>query len=310
MKNFRSSSIKFILSSVLILLIFSFLFFKIVNEWDSLSGIKCWNHPVFILIHLGFLILTFISFTFGWFLTLKINNQRVAYHKSSYIWLVSNLGKYIPGKIFMFAGRTMMSKMIGVRKTECISAMTLEHFYMLLATFPFLIILVDKGHYFNSLGSWAIFFPVVFVGIVFFLKPQLFFDMFNRFLVKAGQEEIDASPSLQHNFFIVINYLIGWSFYGLSGVVLLYAFEFGNYISIFSVMSVFIASWMIGFASLLTPGGLGVREGIIVLLLRPEIQTSEAILIALTARMTWTVIEMTGVVIGLFLGKLIVKSPV
>ena len=96
-------------------------------------------------------------------------------------------------------------------------------------------------------------------------------------------------------------YFVGWLFYGLSGMLLSYAILEPSSISWFTLVVAFVASWVVGYISLLTPGGLGIREAVLVSLLTPEVQISHAITLAIIARLSWTLIEMAGALIGLTL---------
>jgi hypothetical protein len=58
-----------------------------------------------------------------------------------------------------------------------------------------------------------------------------------------------------------------------------------------AMVGVFSLSWIAGFIIFLTPGGLGVREGAIVFLLNPFMPSSVAILIAIIARVWWSIAE-------------------
>jgi hypothetical protein len=98
-------------------------------------------------------------------------------------------------------------------------------------------------------------------------------------------------------------YFICWLAYGTSGVFLIEALGFGPVVSVVDVVATFVAAWMIGFLSFVTPGGIGVREAALALLLGATLPTPEAITVALLARLSWTLVEMIGVVVGLLIGR-------
>jgi hypothetical protein len=55
---------------------------------------------------------------------------------------------------------------------------------------------------------------------------------------------------------------------------------------------IYTLAWMVGFLSLLTPGGLGVREGIMTFFLSLYMPVSMAIIVALLARVWNTIAEL------------------
>ncbi len=69
------------------------------------------------------------------------------------------------------------------------------------------------------------------------------------------------------------------------------------------IMSIFAFAWSIGFMTLITPGGLGVREGILSLLLTSCLPPATATLIALLSRIWVICIEiiLAGVAFGCYM---------
>ena len=53
------------------------------------------------------------------------------------------------------------------------------------------------------------------------------------------------------------------------------------------MMGIYAAAWTVGFLSVITPGGLGIREGMLSLLLSAYLPSSTATLVALLSR-TWS----------------------
>ena len=100
---------------------------------------------------------------------------------------------------------------------------------------------------------------------------------------------------------LIAGYFSGWLCYGFGGMLLSYALGVPQSVSWITLVVAFIASWVVGYISLLTPGGLGVREIVLVGLLTPEIQPAHAMALALIARLSWTLIELMGSVVGVAL---------
>jgi len=302
--RFKTYSLKLFLPYGIALIIFWFIIYYLDSDKGTLLYLRWQAHPWLILAHIILLILMFATFVFGWVLSLYATGQDIDLaRRSSFTWLVANLGKYIPGKIFMFAGRIELSKKIGIRRASILSAMTFEHFFLFITTSPFLIWILIQGYRPSSIFVFVIIPLLFFTGILIFIKPQLLLKIINQLLTMMRREPIQFSPSPIIMFFMLCIYLIGWIIYGISGVFLTYAMEIGGNIPFYTIMAAFVSSWAIGFASLLTPAGLGVREAILIFILHPEVPVSQAIVLSILARITWTIIEMSGVIIGLFLGK-------
>ena len=66
-----------------------------------------------------------------------------------------------------------------------------------------------------------------------------------------------------------------------------------------ALIATWAAAYVIGYLSLLTPGGLGVREGVMILLLAPLFPAPVPTIIALAARLWMIVAEVVGAGIAL-----------
>lgn len=87
--------------------------------------------------------------------------------------------------------------------------------------------------------------------------------------------------------------LAGWAFLGLSQVAVIRAVSpvnFGLGLGALVVAGVALAT-MTGFAVAVLPGGLGVREGVLMATLEPAVGAKTAVLAALALRLTWVLGE-------------------
>ena len=62
-------------------------------------------------------------------------------------------------------------------------------------------------------------------------------------------------------------------------------------------------TWVVGLLAFLTPGGLGVREGALALLLSPFLPVPLPTVVALLARVWWTVAELISVATAMLVGR-------
>lgn len=275
---------------------------NLIESFGYLLELRWWNHPWILLVHLLLLSLVFFTFAAAWAMALKVGGQSFSFAGATHCWFVANAGKYVPGKVFMFAGRLSLCAKIGVRQSACFWALALEHFFLLLATLPFLVPLLLHGFMPNTVFIYT-FCSILLVAIVLTIKPGLLFTLINRVLVRMQRKPLPAVPSSTNMLLLLGIYFFAWTLYGLSGVILTGVLEIQTAPSALVIASVFVVSWVVGFLSILTPGGIGVREATLILLLQPSMAAPQALALALLARATWTIIEIAGVGIGLWLGK-------
>jgi glycosyltransferase 2 family protein len=96
-------------------------------------------------------------------------------------------------------------------------------------------------------------------------------------------------------------YLTMWGFHGLSLVLLLKAFGLEQSPNVFETSFIFSLSWLAGFAVVIVPSGLGVREFALSGLLAAQfaLLTEAASVIAVTSRLTIYLAEIAWLVLGL-----------
>jgi uncharacterized membrane protein YbhN (UPF0104 family) len=299
---FKRKAVVKIFFSIVAVFAIGFCATKLIQSLDSLLKLQWWNHPWLLLVHLSFLSLIFFTFAAGWAVALGVCGQSFSIAGVTYCWLVANAGKYIPGKVFMFAGRLSLCSKIGVRQSACFWALALEHFFMLLAALPFLVPVFLQGYMPDAIFIYA-FCSIVLVTVLLTVKPDLFARLINQMLMRMQREPLHIVLSSTNMLLLLGIYFVAWTIYGLSGVILINVLEIQTALSGIVIASMFVASWLVGFLSILTPGGIGVREATLVLLLQPSVVAPQALALALLARATWTIIEIAGAGIGLWLGK-------
>ena len=82
-----------------------------------------------------------------------------------------------------------------------------------------------------------------------------------------------------------------WAVYAASGAALTSSLADLTLLTLVAVGAAFVVAWLAGFISLLTPGGLGVREGVAIALLAPMVGTDVAALATVVSRVTWTIVD-------------------
>lgn len=100
-------------------------------------------------------------------------------------------------------------------------------------------------------------------------------------------------------------YVAAWVLFGAS-LSTLGAGVGGESLNLGEASAVFAVSWLIGFVVIVVPGGLGIREGVMTLLLAPTMGPDLAATVAVLSRLMWW--AATGVVF--LVGPLIARSEV
>ncbi len=285
--------------------IFGFLGWRLWADRGVLRHIDWGAHPGLWVLSFTLLVGVFGIWALSWVRSLRLFGGKIETSAAASTWLIANFGKYIPGKLFMFAGRVELVRRFGVRPAVSVSALALEHVMLLVAASPFLLSVLFRGFRFDTDVLWVVLVAAVISALAFVLRPVLLVATVNFLLRLMNQPALAAGIRPGDSARLLVFYVSGWLAYGASGVFLLGALGLGSAVTVVDGAAAFVAAWMLGFLSLVTPGGIGVREGALVLLLGSAVPAPQAIMVALVARLSWTLVETAGVIIGV----LITRSP-
>lgn len=203
------------------------------------------------------------------------------------------LAKYLPGKVWGPAARIALLRDAGESWSNSFVSLFLEQY--LVVHSAIIVCSVAFAAVTGSLESTVI-------AAISIVTAPLGIDMlrFGKSVVSryhhigivrrvAGALEDFSMPRIRYTG-VLLNYTVVWFLNG-SVMVLLYAtfFQRVNDFDLFAAMLLAnTAGIVLGFAAIFAPGGLGVREGVIGLMLAPYIGGKNAVALAIVARL-WNV---------------------
>lgn len=224
------------------------------------------------------------------------------------IYFMGNLGRYVPGKVWVILGVSYLAGKRGVpSRTAAASAVLAQVYSMLSSVVFFFLFLIFSGTIGDYTGLWW-YVPGAVGVIVVALMPGLLERMLNLVLARLGRQPVSVSIRPLTALGITCWYACSWVLMGLGFAAGLAAVAGPGMVPVWQAASIYVVAYAAGFLALFAPGGIGVREGVIGLLLGNTVPMSVAILIAALIRLLATVIELAcvGVTIlrkGLMHGK-------
>lgn len=204
------------------------------------------------------------------------------------MFMVANLGRYLPGKLWQIAGLAMLSRSRGVPASTSTGAAILGQGIALVAA-----TLVGVGALVwgpIEIRRWGL--PgagVVAAAAAVGLLPPVFGRVSALWFRIARQE---APPTLGsvHAVRWLGLYVANWALYAFSFWLL--AASFGYCGGVVPVGSAFAAAYVLGYLMIFAPAGVGVREGFLVAFLTPLFGAGPSAALALIARVWTTVVEL------------------
>ena len=299
MNNLKSnllSSAKFFIGWPLaIISLFFILKLILSNSSGAISSIKDFN-PILLLISVLCFFGYFIFRSLSWQKIIEQKGSKVGFKENSYLWSVSELKRYTPGNIWSFLSRSYLFSDKGLSKKELWLSMLIEIELIVISCMILSIpavFLLSK----NNLLS-LLFILLTLVLTLFFIfnaKILAYFPQSNRLTGKLKAFLPKASPL--SNLYLFLFEFFSFLFFGLGTYFSTVSIISLNLTHIDTFVSLFVFSLLVGYLSLITPMGLGVREGVMTYGLSRYITFSLAGLASIFSRIVFIISE----VIYLFL---------
>ena len=198
------------LAYLIILLIFGFLAQKILENWSQVIKIERTFQPSLLSFSILLLITYFFSLSLLWNLITRKVGLKLPFKKAVYYWFLSQLGKYVPGKIFSMMGRSYLYKKEGFRMSLTSSAFLLEAIAGVISLSLLSVMLIAH----DVAGEVLYLFPILLLALLFF-HPKMVEHIVNLLNRAVGRQPITLRVRMRDWF--LLNFLYGLNFFLLAG---------------------------------------------------------------------------------------------
>jgi len=241
-------------------------------------------------------------FAEGWRNIIYKLGHNISFKNAFWIVSSSQIAKYIPGGIWFAVGRVYLGKSEKLKEEIVALSVVVETgLTFLVGILLFLLSVSLSGHKFFE--NFLLIVPIFFLFLIA-LYPRFLNRLMNFALGIFKRPAINLDISYSQILVLSIYFFGLWiaqiiGFYFLINAIYPIAIS-----KIFSLAAVYTLSWMTGFIVIFAPGGLGVREGMMTLLLSPILPTPLAIAISFIARVWITLFEIAIFFVGMLVKKL------
>lgn len=286
------------LQPLFLLLALLFVGLLLRSQWPTLRAYPWQFNGGWLLLSALFMLAAWIVEVRIWHRLLRVVGGIVPYGAALRMWFLAALIRYIPGNVWQPLSLTLYCQRWGVRPEATIASIALYQAVVLLAALPIALV------YFGVTGNWGLLTGVL-AGIakwllplgmlpvlVILLRPQWLIGLMNWVLRRVGRGAITAQLATPHLLRLLTLGIVDWFFWGASFATLALALgrpttlHLGEFV--FHLVAVYPIAYAIGFLSLITPSGFGVREGTFYLLLTPLLAGGYVTAIALAMRL-WNI---------------------
>ncbi|HET7604019.1 MAG TPA: lysylphosphatidylglycerol synthase domain-containing protein [Gemmatimonadales bacterium] len=265
----------------------------LLREWHALvTQTVTWHvRPLYLL---GAVLLVLVNYAIliqAWRVMLAGWRQSLPFFESVRVWVVSGLGKYVPGKVWAVAGMAVMAQRGGVAAwAATASAVVLQA--LSVGTGAAVVGLAGSARL-QAEAPWARIALISLIvasaaGLALLLWPPVTRRLLQLVRVSAPPE---GSPGVRAVAVGLAANLVAWISYGTSLWLLAHGLLDVPTLSLRVAIGAFAASYVAGLLALFAPGGIGVRELVFLLMLDGVVGPGIAAALAIASRLLLTLTE-------------------
>ncbi len=283
--------LKYALGTLVVVLAFYFLLSRLLRDWNEIPFKELHFSPWLLALSFIILIGTHLPLAgSAWGLILEGLGEPLGLGRAVVVMSVTQLGKYIPGKLWFTLGRMSLLKGDSIPEAKTMVSVVVEIVLSLLAALVLLgiaVVLTPRALVPDALYLAFLLMPVCILTVY----PPILNRILNYALRRLKQPVFELQLSYRQLLAITGIYLADWTLQGIGSFVLLNSFFPLSVGKLPVVLGGYAVSWMVGFLALVAPAGLGIREGIFTLILKMVMPGPVAIIFTLLTRIWMTASE-------------------
>jgi glycosyltransferase 2 family protein len=202
------------------------------------------------------------------------------------IWFLSNLARYVPGKIWQFVGAAELARLAGLSRAVILTSMVVQMgFTLLAAALVSALVLLPDG----LPDGLPVFGLVALVGAAVFMVHPALLNRALSVVARVFRKNVLGWRGRWLDGLLLLGLsVVGWIIYGAAFALFVHSVVGTGLDSVLPLAGVNALSFLVGYMVFLPPAGLGAREGAMAVLLRPFAPVAIAAVLAVLARL-WTV---------------------
>jgi hypothetical protein len=264
------------------------------RQWShaSRAELRVDIQPVWLLVASLLVLGTYMLLIETWRRVLIQLGAHVAFAPAARVWFVSNLGKYVPGKIWQVSAMTVMIREYGVSLAAA-SASAVVITIANVAT-GFAVVLITSTATVRQLaGGFAGVLTVTLGLVLILLSVPVLAGQWNKYAERFGRAQLSVTVPLSAIWLALVGCALSWILYGLAFQLFVRSIVGSAPGSASAYIAAYTASYLIGYLTLFAPGGLGARELVLTTVLVPLglATPPQAAVITVSSRLWLTALE-------------------
>lgn len=295
------------ITGAVIVIIFAFLLRNLILNWSKIPFQDLQVNGPLLILSFCALILHFISYGKSWQEIMCTLGAPVSFSQSVWMIATTQIGKYVPGKVWYMIGRVYVGRQARIEGRSLALSMVLETCLLhVTGGIIFLITTLIAGNY-NI--TWFTISIVMIIAAITILHPKILVPFANFFLRLLKKPQITSTLSYGQIIGISVYFFGLWIGQVVGFYLLIRALYPIPFFRLPNLASAYTLAWITGSVAVFAPGGLGVREGVMTLMLSPIIPVPLAIAISFITRVWITIFETIVFFVGLIIQRRTTPKP-
>lgn len=296
---------KNIIKVALTALVFYFVASKFIANWSQIETYSWRLNYLQLIASVALHLLTFLLLSEVWCWLMRSYGHRVKVKHAFKIAYLLNLGRYVPGKIWPVFGMAYLARRIGISERESVSSWIVAQLYSNLssALVCIAIALIEpsiRDYLFQTLPESVVIgvFTLMMVVLALLIaSPHLMNNLLNFTLRRLKRSEVELQITRGASLRLLLGYILAWSLYGLAFWMFINSLSPAIQVAPLISIGAFVVAYQLGYLAFFAPGGIGVREAAISIVLKPYIGEA-AFGVAIAARLWNMIVEISAALIA------------
>ncbi|MEO0083366.1 MAG: lysylphosphatidylglycerol synthase domain-containing protein [candidate division WOR-3 bacterium] len=283
------SKIRKIIGILIVLILFYYLGKSLYQNWQVIEAAKLSFNLYYLIISYVFILLNFLLAAYTWQRNLFMLKENISLITAVRINALATLPKYAPGKVWGILGKVYLAKKEGITEQASVISISLETILVLLG--GVILFLLTASPVVKGKISYTYYLFIIPICLII-TYPKILIGITNFFLRIFKRPLITFMPKYLQIIELLTLYTLSWVLQGIGIYFLIKSFYPIALNKVLLIAGLHAFSWVIGFVSIITPAGLGIKEGIFSYFLKFIFPSGIAILIALLVRIWATIAEL------------------
>lgn len=257
-----------VLKYILIIVVVYFAGKKLINNWQEVVQYDWVLNPYFLVLAVVTHLLTFVLLAQVWCFLISGFGYRISLPTAFKISYIANLGRYIPGKVWQVFGMVYLAKKVNIRQEAAVASWGLAQMFAIPAAFLVCLVAIawhpellatEIGRFVGT-GLYVAILIVFVLSLLIIVAPNRTLVLFNMILKMLKRPPITFQISKSTALKVYVGYFVAWLVFGFSFWLFAKSIAATTEIPVVAGIGAFVISYQIGYLTLFSPGGLGVRE--------------------------------------------------